>query len=282
MTTLAPGIFLFESGKAGPRRLYSAGIHGDEVEGQKVLHAVQKDLETEKVQVTCGSVMIIFANLNAIEEKKRVASDGCDFNRQFHTDTTVRINEIKKWVTTFNPTLHRDLHSTIQPVPYSFALCSRAVAHAKGDFTEFALRYSLQHIVQFVYPPDRMLTTFAGYTAQNFGAESFTLELGQIGSSRARRMMPTIIKAIFSEIEMKPVRPSTLSLNLWRMGKKIVKQSEHFQFTRRFENFEPVPEGELVATDEDRKYYAPQNSALLFMNESVPVGGRAGVFISLS
>lgn len=279
MTTLAPGIFLFDSGNKGPRRLYSAGIHGDEIEGQKVIGAVLKDLESGRIEVTSGSVMIVLANLQAIQEGRRVVADGCDFNRSFNTDTNPRIVEIKKWVNIFKPTLHRDLHSTIHTVPFPFALCSRAKVQHVEDFYDFALRYSLENIVQFVYCADRILTTFAGFTAQHFGAESFTIELGQIGGSRARRMVPKVITAIFSEISMRPLKRVVPTVALWKMGKKITKQTERFRLTRTFENFTPLTQGEVVARDGSMSWIAPPHAALLFANDTVPVGGRAGVFI---
>ena len=280
MTTLAPGIFLFDSGIKGPRRLYSAGIHGDEVEGQKVINAVLKGLESGRVEVTSGSVMIILANLQAIQDCKRVASDGCDFNRSFNKDEHPRIVEIKKWVNSFKPTLHRDLHCTIQNIPFSFALCSRAKVQPVEAFYDFALRFSIHNIVQFIYKADRKLTTFAGYTAQNFGSESCTIELGQIASSRARRMVPKVITAIFSEITDRGIKRVIPEVQLWQMGKKITKQTEHFQFTRQFENFEQLQEEEVVARDAEETHIAGKDSFILFANSHVPIGGRAAVFIT--
>lgn len=279
MKEVAPGIMLFESEKSGPRRLYSAGVHGNEVEAQHALREVVRNFESGNFIVGSGSVMIVFANLEAMKGDSRTSPDGCDFNRSFHMNSHPRIVEIKKILEDFKPTLHRDLHCTIQSTPFPFALCSRPNKLTAEDFSEFAARYQLENIVQFVYKKDRELTTFAGFTAQHFGAESFTIELGQIGSNATKEIIPKIATSIVDEIVVAPNIKMNAKLQLWKMGKKIIKKTEDFYMAQDYKNFYKLKDGEVVATDSEDTYIAPKNAFILFPNSRVPVGGRGGVFV---
>ncbi len=280
MTALAPGIFLFESGKTGPRRLYSAGIHGDEIEGIRLLNLVRKLLESRQANVLIGSVMLVFANLAAIENNVRLTKGGRDFNRSFHLDCDPRINEIKKYVCDFKPTIHRDFHCTIKKIDSPFALCSRAKSNYQDSFNPFCNRFGISTIVRFCYGQNKILTTFAGYTVQNFCTESFTIEIGSKNCAETNERVSYFAKSIIDEIQMAPLQSNSLPLNIWNMGKKITKKSENFHFLRQYKNFELLEEGVVYARDANIEYRAGANTGILFPNDDVDIGDRAGVLIT--
>ena len=75
-------IFVFRSLQAGPTVLFSAGMHGDEINGMEVLRKIITRKEVQ--QLTCGTLIVIpVMNTVSFLFQSRDLPDGRDLNRCF-------------------------------------------------------------------------------------------------------------------------------------------------------------------------------------------------------
>lgn len=83
-STLRLPVGVINAGK-GPTVLMTAGSHGDEYEGQVILHRLMQDLSVNDLQ---GRIILLPAlNLPAVQARARVSPlDQGNMNRSFHTD----------------------------------------------------------------------------------------------------------------------------------------------------------------------------------------------------
>ncbi len=126
-------------------------------------------------------------------------------------------------------------------------------------------------------------TTFSYFSAQQFNAHAFTVELGKVRPFGENNM------ADFSEItaslsQLLKAEPLVLKpyhnedFNLFQINQVINRNHEHFvlHFADDVENFTSFPVGTVIATDGDTDYtIQAEGEAIIFPNAKVAIGQRA-------
>ena len=126
-------------------------------------------------------------------------------------------------------------------------------------------------------------TTFSYYSSFVHGADSFTVELGQVkpfGQNDMARFEKTkqTLTALISQNEVKYPDFNASEFELFAVHRTINRTQDDFSFpfSDDAENFTGFAKGELLATDGDTAIYADvEGEAIIFPNASVALGQRA-------
>jgi len=175
------------------------------------------------------------------------------------------------------PAVHLDLHTAIRGSRYRrFAISPRAADAVPGPWQRRLGDWGVQALVH----NSCTRSTFAAYTCGHGAKESFTVELG-----RARPFRENF-----------PEDLGPFAAGLWRylgdsgppaappgepqgfgIEREIIKESAAFALAlpADCENFDPVEEGQLLATDGEIQYRARAGEHILFPNAAVAAGERA-------
>ena len=126
-------------------------------------------------------------------------------------------------------------------------------------------------------------TTFSYYSSFVHGADSFTVELGQVkpfgenDMTRFEKTKQTLIALISQKcVEYKEFNAE--DFELFSVYRTINRTQEKFSFpfSDDAENFTGFAKGELLASDGDEQFFADvEGEAIIFPNADVALGQRA-------
>ena len=296
---IAQGILQIVPPKLSPKSkdiVLSSGIHGNETAAIEVLDEVARQILLDKWQPK-HRLLLIIAHPKAIEAHVREVEE--NLNRLFgeeQDETTLEqelanrlqwavryffvqsdISPLQQW--------HLDLHCSIRKAtkPF-FALSPWSEKPSRGK-TLFA--FFQQAKLDAVLLSHQKSTSFVSFSANEFGAQSATLELGAVapfGENDWDTLTPVFnaIQTLICELLPKWQWQQNSDLATYRVSRTIKKDSDDFElnFPDDLPNFTPFEQNALIAKDGLIEYRAEvSGEAVLFPNPSVKMGQRACLLI---
>ncbi len=265
--------------------IISAGIHGNETAPIELLAKLCEAIMTGKLTLKVR-LLVIFGNLPAMLTGVRYLEE--DLNRLFASSVQSISGEAMRakrlqalcadFIATQSPCYHYDLHTAIKPslLP-TFALLPY------NTLSDSYLRECLRHAAldALVYHSTAN-TTFSCYTAA-LGAQSVTLELGAakpFGENNLADFAPTeqMLVGVISQCFAGQASDTAIP---FVVKHSLIKSSADFRFVidKNAPNFLQIAKGALIAKDKHQDFVLDYPAYTLFLNESVKVGLRAGLFL---
>lgn len=290
------GIIEFQPATASNKDIVlSSAIHGNETAPieicDQLISAIIKEEMTLKQRV-----LFIFGNPKSINIGKRFVEE--NLNRLFNGHHTqegiasnperVRAKQLEDVVSDFfsrgsegSARCHYDLHTAIRGSKNEkFAVYP--YLHGK-PWKKSQLQFLLSCGVNTVLMMKSAATTFSYYSSFVHGADSFTVELGQVKAfgendmSCFAKTKETLI-ALISQKSVEYGEFNASDFELFSVYRTINRTCEDFSFpfADDVENFTGFAKGELLATDGQTRYVAEvEGEAIIFPNADVALGQRA-------
>lgn len=273
----------------------SSAIHGNETAPIEICDELIKRIISGDLQLA-QRALFIFGNPQSINIGKRFIDE--NLNRLFNGHHTVegvpmnnervRAAKLEQYVSGFyyrgsqvSQRCHYDLHTAIRGSKNDkFAVYP--FLHGK-PWKKAQLQFLLSCGVNTVLMMKSAATTFSYYSSFVHGADSFTVELGQVkpfGENDMSRFEKTkqTLTALISQKEVIYKEFDASDFELFSVHRSI-NRTEHvfsFPFSDDAENFTGFAKGELLATDGQTCYYAEvDGEAIIFPNADVALGQRA-------
>ncbi|PWK41914.1 succinylglutamate desuccinylase [Pleionea mediterranea] len=302
---LDTGVLLVEpSDYNGTDLVISSGVHGNETAPIEIVDKLVEKIINEKLTVS-SRVLFIIGNPVAMNQSQRF--DVENMNRLFngkHQDKdhheAKRAERLEHYVSEFYNTrassgsvsgtdsvtrLHYDLHTAIRPSKYKkFAI----YPFPDGKpWDKSQLEFFLSSDINTILLGHQPAGTFSYFTSHQFNAHGFTVELGKVKpfGENDPQDFTHITRNLERLIEGKPVDTKTFDnqdFNLFQVKHELLKQSESFKLniSQDVENFTSFEQGYQLTDDADGGYQVEATGeAIVFPNENVPVGQRAGLVV---
>lgn len=273
----------------------SSAVHGNETAPIEICDDLIKTIIKGELELN-QRVLFIFGNPKSINIGLRFVEE--NLNRLFNGHHTVegvpmnderkRAAKLEEYVTDFfsrgqqgSARYHYDLHTAIRGSKNEkFAVYP--YLHGK-PWKKSQLQFLLSCGVNTVLMMKSPATTFSYYSSFVHGADSFTVELGQVkpfGENDMARFAKTkqTLTALISQKEVQYPQFNANDFELFAVHRTInrTQQDFSFPFSDDAENFTGFAKGELLATDGDTPYYADvEGEAIIFPNANVALGQRA-------
>lgn len=273
----------------------SSAVHGNETAPIEICDELIKHIINGKLQLA-QRVLFIYGNPQSINIGKRFVEENLNrlFNG-FHTVAGTAMNnermracKLEQYVTDFysrgeqaSARCHYDLHTAIRGSKNDkFAV----YPFLNGKpWKKSQLQFLLSCGVNTVLMMKSAATTFSYYSSFVHGADSFTVELGQVkpfGENDMSRFEKTkqTLTALISQKEVEYKEFNASDFELFSVYRTINRSQEDFSFpfSDDAENFTGFAKGELLATDGDTQYFAEvEGEAIIFPNADVALGQRA-------
>lgn len=281
--------------------ILSCGVHGDELTPVPVVESLLADLQARRL-LPLHPCLLIFANPPALAERRRYLKH--NLNRLFGAPmlpagvegqrARALEQHCREFTELYGPGWHLDLHSTIKPSRHArFALQPQRnhpydsrwpAVLAQAGFSALVHQHSPAH-------------TFAHFTCNQLGHDSFTLECGDIGGEAApgantpepaqqtAALLDHFLRQLLTSKDLPETSPDGSTLQQYDVVVDLIRRSAGFRFhvDEQGENFATFAQGTLIADDAGQPVTAPVDGcALLFANSQVPVGDRAGLLLAPS
>jgi len=273
----------------------SSAVHGNETAPIEICDSLIKQIISGELKLA-QRVLFIYGNPKSINIGLRFVEE--NLNRLFnghHTvegiamnDERVRAAKLEQYVSDFfergehgSARSHYDLHTAIRGSKNEkFAVYP--YLHGK-PWKKSQLQFLLSCGVNTVLMMKSEATTFSYYSSYVHGADSFTVELGQVkpfgqnDMTRFEKTKKTLI-ALISQNEVEYPQFNASDFELFAVHRTINRTEDEFSFpfSDDAENFTGFAKGELLATDGDTSYYADvEGEAIIFPNAHVALGQRA-------
>ncbi|GAL09907.1 succinylglutamate desuccinylase [Vibrio astriarenae] len=275
----------------GKHIIVSTGIHGDETAPLELVDKIVEDIASGFQSIQERTLFII-AHPEATTLHQRFVDE--NLNRLFDsksrpatTETQIADN-LKTVVSEFyqgtpeQNRWHLDLHCAIRlSKHYSFAVSpkTRHPVRSKALF-EFV---ELCH-VEAVLLSNAPSSTFSWFSAEKFGAQAMTIELGQvakIGENQLDKLMAFDMTLRDLIARIKPEHHPRRVVH-YRVSRTIVRMHDDFDFMfgDDVENFTEFKHGEVFGHDGDKPLMAKnEGEAVVFPNRHVAIGQRAALMV---
>ena len=273
----------------------SSAIHGNETAPIEICDELIKSIISGELQLA-QRVLFIYGNPQSINIGKRFVEE--NLNRLFnghHTVDGIQMNnerqraaKLEQYVTDFysrgetgSARCHYDLHTAIRGSKNDkFAVYP--FLHGK-PWKKSQLQFLLSCGVNTVLMMKSPATTFSYYSSFVHGADSFTVELGQVkpfGENDMTRFEKTkqTLTALISQKSVKYKEFNAGDFELFSVHRTINRTQQRFSFpfSDDAENFTGFKKGELLANDGDTQFFADvEGEAIIFPNADVALGQRA-------
>lgn len=294
VSVLDTGVIVFDPVNPGTKDIVlSSAIHGNETAPIEICDALIKHIITGKLTLS-HRVMFIFGNPASINIEKRFVEENLNrlFSGAHSQGESVGANErdraakLERYVTKFFnrdgvERLHYDLHTAIRESQNEkFAVYP--FLHGK-PWKKEQLQFLRACGVTTVLMMKSSATTFSYFSSHQFGADSFTVELGKVhrfgenDMSRFEDAKHTLTKLI-SEPTLSFDDFSFEQFELFEVHRTINRTHETFTlaFSDDVKNFTQFNQGDLLATDGGEPILADSDGeAVIFPNANVAIGQRA-------
>lgn len=300
----APGVLRIQPAGSGSGQLIiSAGLHGNETAPIEVCNDLVSALLAGHWSVRIPT-LVIFGNPPAMVAGKRFLD--YNLNRLFggahHRPELTGFqeagraaqleHEVRGFVSANGsglPLFHYDLHTAIRDSRREkFALYPFVAGRQLPPQQQ---QFLLDSDVRTVLYQHRPGSTFASWTATEFAAESFTIELGKarpFGENERARFtaIEQSLQQLMSGHWPTPHAASQKSqaiLEEFEVVHEIINSGEDFIFhiADDVANFTPYPPGTLIWEDRNNQYrVGPRPECIVFPNPGVPVGQRVGLMVA--
>ncbi|MES3022617.1 MAG: succinylglutamate desuccinylase [Pseudomonadota bacterium] len=290
----ARGIMTIRSPAAGERAsvLVSVGVHGDETGPIEVLAHLLEALARAPARLAVD-LMVCVGNIDAIAAGKRFID--ADLNRMFRPERgslaqareAARADELIAATTDFFSAAgklrwHLDLHTAIRPSKYpTFAIVPDLIGEAgKAALVGWLGEAAIGAIIM----NPSSAGTYSYYSAEFHGAAASTVELGRVGTLGQNDL--SLFADVHTALEglltgAAPAAPKAAP-HVFKVAQEVLKHSDAFSmaFDRGTENFSPMAQGGVIATDGEIVYKVIHPEELVvFPNPDVRVGLRAGLMV---
>ncbi|KJY83374.1 succinylglutamate desuccinylase [Vibrio galatheae] len=271
--------------------IISCGIHGDETAPMEIADKIITDIQTgfqpvtERLlfinahpEATNAHTRFIETNLNRLFDDKEyqpskeleIAKDLKRVVTEFYQDTP----QDKRW--------HLDLHCAIRlSKHYSFVVSPKVRHPVRGEALMKFVASAHLDAVMFSNAPS---STFSWFSAENFGAQALTVELGRV----ARIGENELDKLVAFDLALRDLVSNSESEHLprkpimYRVSRTIVRIHDDFDFLfdDNVENFTAFKHGEVFGHDGDKPLMAKnEGEAIVFPNRHVAIGQRAALMV---
>ena len=272
----------------------SSAVHGNETAPIEICDELIKRIILGKLELR-QRVLFIYGNPKSINIDKRFVEE--NMNRLFsgeHSKGEVqnaertRAKNLEKYITDFFQEMgkdryrcHYDLHTAIRGSKNEkFAVYPFLNGKPwKKSQLQFLLSCGVNTILMMAAPA----TTFSYFSSNEFGADTFTIELGQVkpfgqnDMERFEKTKQTLI-ALISQKEVSYKKFDASDFELFEVYRTInrTKEDFSFSFSDSAVNFTGFAKGELLAKDGEKSYFAEvEGEAIIFPNAKVALGQRA-------
>ncbi|EEX92230.1 succinylglutamate desuccinylase [Vibrio orientalis CIP 102891 = ATCC 33934] len=271
--------------------IISCGIHGDETAPMEIADKIITDIQTGFQTITQRLLFInahpeatnahtrfIEMNLNRLFDDKEYEPckelDIAKNLKQIVTDFFEGTQQEQRW--------HLDLHCAIRDSKHYSFVVSPKVRHPVRSqaLMEFVSSAHLE-AVMFSNAPS---STFSWFSAENFGAQALTVELGRvakIGQNDLDKLVAfdLALRDLISDSDAEhlPRKPV-----MYRVSRTIVRLHDDFDFLfdDGVANFTAFKHGEVFGHDGDKPLMAKnEGEAIVFPNRHVEVGQRAALMV---
>ncbi|PSJ48123.1 succinylglutamate desuccinylase [Zobellella endophytica] len=275
----------------------SCGIHGNETAPIELCERILRAIVAG--ELACRQrLLLIFGNpaamnlgVREVEENLNRLFSGAHARGGRHSRERERAARLEQYVRRFfeggagAERLHYDLHTAIRP--------SRYEKFAIYPFTHGAPYRRRQLALLSAGGVDTILlahgptTTFSYFSAHQFGAHAFTVELGKVmpfGQNDSRRFaaMEQSLMQLIGRPDWQPAPFDPERVRLFRVCREVTKHSGQFGFTFADDvaNFTAFPHGTLLARDGEREWRVEhEQEAVVFPNAKVAAGHRAALLV---
>lgn len=271
--------------------ILSCGVHGDETAPMEIVDKIISDIEsgfqpiTERLlfiiahpEATNAHTRFLDVNLNRLFDDKEyepskerdIAANLKHIVTDFYQDT----DQQQRW--------HLDLHCAIRESKhYSFVVSPKTRHPVRSKaLMDFVASAHLE-AVMFSNAPS---STFSWFSAEHFGAQALTVELGRV----ARIGENDLEKLVACDLALRDLVASTKPEHLprkpvmYRVSRTIVRLHDDFDFLfdDNVENFTAFKHGEVFGHDGDKPLMAKnEGEAIVFPNRHVVIGQRAALMV---
>ncbi|MBQ4864656.1 succinylglutamate desuccinylase [Pseudoalteromonas sp. MMG013] len=272
----------------------SSAVHGNETAPIEICdQLIQSIIKGELILKQ--RVLFIYGNPKSINIANRFVEE--NLNRLFNGEHAkgeitnperVRAAKLETYVTDFFTSVeegryrcHYDLHTAIRGSKNEkFAVYP--YLHGK-PWKKQQLQFLLSCGVNTVLTMRSAATTFSYFSSFQFGADAFTVELGQVkpfGENDMARFAKTkdTLTALISQEEVKYRDFNAQDFELFQVHRTINRTHDEFSFPfpDSAVNFTGFSKNALLATDGDTQYFAEvEGEAIIFPNAKVALGQRA-------
>ncbi|MCF2909460.1 succinylglutamate desuccinylase [Pseudoalteromonas sp. DL2-H2.2] len=271
----------------------SSAVHGNETAPIEICDEFIQDVILERIELA-HRVLFVFGNPKSINIAERFVDE--NLNRLFngaHENRTknpeqIRAAKLEGYVRDFFTSVpegryrcHYDLHTAIRGSKNEkFAVYP--FLHGK-PWKKSQLQFMLACGVNTILMMRSAATTFSYFSSFQFGADAFTVELGQVkpfGQNDMSRFaaVKQTLKALISQENVEFGEFNANDFELFQVHRTINRTCEAFSFPfpDSAVNFTGFAKGELLATDGDTAYFAEvEGEAIIFPNAKVALGQRA-------
>lgn len=275
--------------------VYSSAVHGNETAPIEICDALIKQIIKGELSLK-QRVLFIFGNPKSINIGLRFVEENLNrlFNGQHSqgdvpmNDERIRAAKLERYVCDFyargeqgSYRCHYDLHTAIRGSKNEkFAVYP--FLHGK-KWKKSQLQFLLSCGVNTVLMMASPATTFSYYSSFVHGADSFTIELGQVkpfGQNNMANFDKTIktLTALISSTDVEYPEFCAEDFELFSVHRTINRTQSDFSFpfSDDAENFTGFAKGELLAIDGESSFYADvEGEAIIFPNANVAIGQRA-------
>ncbi|MEF1311842.1 succinylglutamate desuccinylase [Vibrio mytili] len=271
--------------------IISCGIHGDETAPMELVDSIIKDIESGFGSVEARCLFIIAHPESTLAHTRFLEEN---LNRLFDEKDHVQTKELdiakalKQLVTNFyqdtDPTTrwHLDLHCAIRGSKhYTFAVSPKTRHPVRSaDLMSFLDSAHIEALLLSNSPS----STFSWYSAENFGAQALTMELGRVakvGENDLDRLtaFDLALRNLIAESQPEHLPKPCIK---YRVSRTIVRLNEDFDFmfADDVDNFTSFVHGEVFGHDGDKPLMAKNdNEAIVFPNRHVAIGQRAALMV---
>lgn len=279
-----------------PSVLVSAGVHGDETAPIELLSRMVADIARGDVPLACR-LGIVLGNVAAMRAGCRYIDD--DLNRLFcgrHTQlpqsreapralsleaaaerffTGAAHDDASRW--------HIDMHTAIRASVFErFALLPHTGRRPSRAMFEWLADARIEAVLLHTAKGN----TFTHFSAESFGANACTLELGKVrpfGENELSRFAGAdqAVRALVSGARVGDPGAAPMPRVFTVIG-QITKHSEAFELRMSDDvpNFTPFRQGTVLAQDNDYRYVVMHDEErIVFPNRKVKPGLRAGLTV---
>ncbi|MCW8329802.1 succinylglutamate desuccinylase [Photobacterium sp. SDRW27] len=275
--------------------ILSSGVHGDETSPIELIqNLAQKILKGELVPV--HRLLLIIAHPEAINAHTRFIDE--NMNRLFNGHNEERnvdcivANQLQAAVNSFyagstainKDRWHLDLHCAIRgSAHYTFAVSPFSEKPTRSNRL-FAFLQRAE--IEAVLLSRTASPTFSWYSAENFGAQALTMELGKVAPFGKNDL--SLLESFNTAMLALVIEPELAlewhgdKLNVYKVTRTLTKQTEAFQFTfpDNQANFTFFEQGKLLGSDEGVEYFSLEGGeAVVFPNPNVAIGQRACLLV---
>lgn len=310
VTLLGEGILQVEPEVSPTTQLIiSAGIHGNETAPIELCDQLLNSLLAGEFMAR-SRALVLFGNPAAMRNATRYVDQ--NLNRLFglshrragaiDCQESARATELEQQVTRFVvadlPLFHYDLHTALRDSRREKFALYPFIPVVRGDTRRSEGRTAGKKIppaqerillacgVTTVLHHHKPQHTFSAWTANAFGAESFTFELGKVHPFGANDLagladLEHTLKELLAGTMPEP--PSGTALEQFRVVQEIIRTGDDFvlNIADDVANFTEYPKGTLIWHDRNSEYRVESSAEyIVFPNRRVPVGERVGLLLS--